>query len=171
MMVKNYLLFLTFMAYFYPYSSIRADDSPKVQTLPLQRESELAKLDQTFMQAWFDGEKDQWIRGTDSADGKVMLRYRAFVRAEHTANIILVHGYGERIEKFAEIAYDFHQAGYSVFLLDQRGFGLSGWLNPEGSKAIYVERFENYARDVEQFIEGIVKPQSSSRPVYIFAHS
>lgn len=168
-MVKNYLLFLTFMAYFYPYSSIRADDSPKVQTLPLQRESELAKLDQSFMQAWFDGEKDQWIRGTDSADGKVMLRYRAFVRAEHTANIILVHGYGERIEKFRELAFDIYSQGFNVFLYDQRGFGLSTRLSQDNN-GVYVDRFDNYVWDLQKFVQFIDKEQAN-KPKFIFSHS
>ncbi len=120
---------------------------------------------------WFEAQPDQFMRSSIASTGLVELRYKTFLRAQPRANIIIVHGYGERIEKYSEIVYDFYSAGYNVFILDQRGFGRSTRINPEATKAIYVENFSDYAKDLEQFLIQIVQAQGSARPIFIFAHS
>jgi|GEM_PF-934249 len=120
---------------------------------------------------WFEAQPDQFMSSNIPSSGPVNLRYRAFLRPQPRANITIVHGYGERIEKFSEIVYDFYSAGFNVFILDQRGFGRSTRINPEGGKAIYVENFADYAKDLEQFLLQVVQPQGSARPSLLFAHS
>jgi lysophospholipase len=98
------------------------------------------------------------------------LRYKSFIQDKARGHIVLVHGYGERIEKLMEMGFDFHQAGFNVFAFDQRGYGRSTRLNPERKDSIYVDRFEDYVLDLEQFIVEVVEPQGQ-RPTFIFAHS
>jgi lysophospholipase len=119
---------------------------------------------------WFQSQPDQFLTSKVPSSQPVQLRYRTFINEKSRAQIVIVHGYGERIEKLMEMAYDFHQAGYSVYTYDQRGFGRSTRINPDGKDSIYVDEFGHYTKDLEQFLTEVVRP-SSPKPTFLFAHS
>ncbi|HYX31651.1 MAG TPA: alpha/beta fold hydrolase [Oligoflexus sp.] len=119
---------------------------------------------------WFNSQPDQFFTSAVVTPQPVILRYKSFLKNTARGQIVLVHGYGERSEKFMELAYDFYQADYNVFVYDQRGFGRSTRLNPEGKDSIYVESFDHYARDLEQFLVQVVRAPGS-QPTFLFAHS
>jgi len=134
------------------------------------RESTFSEWAQKTMVPWFNSQPDQFFTSAIPSPKPVLLRYRSFMQNKAKANIVLVHGYGERSEKFMEMAYDFHQAGLNVFVYDQRGFGRSTRLNPEGKDAIYVETFAHYVKDLEQFLVEVVGAPAA-KPTFLFAHS
>lgn len=53
------------------------------------------------------------------------LYYENFIIRNPKASIVLVHGFGESIEKFYELIYYFNQNGYSVYALEHRGHSRS----------------------------------------------
>jgi lysophospholipase len=119
---------------------------------------------------WFLRQPDQFITSKVPAARPVVLRYKTFLQDKARGQIVIVHGYGERIEKHMEMIFDFHQAGFNVFAFDQRGYGRSTRLNPEGKDSIYVDRFDDYTQDLEQFFTEVVKPHGPG-PAFVFSHS
>ena len=80
-----------------------------------------------------------------------------------------MHGLSEFTKKFYEIAWYFYLEGYSVYLYDQRCHGRSCRL---GARAdiLHVDKFSDYAKDLNEFIKGIVL-KTSDKPVYLYSHS
>lgn len=138
--------------------------------LGTDREAIYGDWAQKELQPWFQNHLDQLLTSKVPSSRNVVLRYKSFMRDKARGHIVIVHGYGERIEKHMEMAFDFYQAGFNVFALDQRGFGRSTRLNPEGKDSIYVDRFEDYVKDLEQFLVEVVHAQDRL-PTFLFAHS
>lgn len=138
----------------------------------LGREKNFGTFMQTEVEPWFTGAKTGFIEGSPARGKPVRLFYRAFQQSSARANIVLVHGFGERSEKFAELAYDFYRAGLNVYIYDQRGFGLSSRLHT-GNAGVYVDQFAAYAVDLKIFIEKVVQGDEGGPrlPLLVFAHS
>ena len=85
------------------------------------------------------------------------------------ASIVIVHGLSEFSKKYYEIATYFLNQGYNVFLFDQRCHGLSDRLT-ERIDLIHVDRFDDYAADLEQYINAVVLP-ADPKPLYLYSHS
>lgn len=103
-----------------------------------------------------------------TSDNK-QLYYEYYLANESRGSVVVVHGLSEFTKKFYEATYYFLNMGYNVFLYDQRGHGLS---HRETSRPelIYFDTFYRLAADLDEFIEGIVKP-ASDKPLYIYSHS
>jgi lysophospholipase len=71
--------------------------------------------------------------------------------------IVISSGRVEMALKYAELCYELVQAGYSVFILDHRGQGLSQRELHNPHKG-YVADFSLYQQDLAQFIQQIVLP-------------
>ena len=82
--------------------------------------------------------------------------------------IVLVHGFGEYIEKFYELIYYLNNEGYSVYALEHRGHSHSEKYNPQKSQ-VYVEDYNYYVDDLKTFIDKEVS--SKNKKIYLFAHS
>ena len=82
--------------------------------------------------------------------------------------IVLVHGFGEYIEKFYELIYYLTKEGYSVYALEHRGHSHSAKLNSNKSQ-VYVEDYNYYVNDLKKFIDSEVIPKNNK--MYLFAHS
>ncbi|MBI3542798.1 MAG: alpha/beta fold hydrolase [Deltaproteobacteria bacterium] len=97
------------------------------------------------------------------------LRYLSFVTPNERGAIVVVNGRAETFVKYAELAYDLHAQGYSVYLYDHRGQGLSDRLlaNP---RIGHVERFDDYVTDLETFIHDVVDARPHARR-FLVAHS
>lgn len=103
------------------------------------------------------------------ADGKA-LHYEAYDKLLSRGNIIILHGFTESAEKFREIAYYFRKAGYSVFVPDLRGHGKSCRTSEKEGK-VEIDSFDTYSKDLDAFIESVVKPMGANRETYIYSHS
>jgi len=85
--------------------------------------------------------------------------------------IILVHGFGEHIDRYDTLAALFVQKGFLVAGLDHQGHGQS-----EGDRA-FVVAFSDYVADVVQFIEEVQdevmvgSEGATPPPLFLFGHS
>ena len=104
-----------------------------------------------------------------SFDG-LTLRYRYFKVENAKASIVVLHGVTEFLQKYYEMAWYFLNSGYNVFLFDQRGHGYSGREVP-GEHLTHVKDFEDYVKDLDALIKGLVEPNSDGAPVYLMSHS
>ena len=109
-------------------------------------------------------------RGTLTAFDGLSLYYEHFPKEGAQRCLVLVHGFTEFSEKYHELCGYFRQAGYHVFLYDQRGHGLSG-RQVQPLSLSHVDSYEDYRKDLEQFMQEVVYPEAKGRPVYLFGHS
>lgn len=95
--------------------------------------------------------------GVLTGNGDIPLHYYAHHTPGARQAIVISSGRMEMAVKYAELCYELVQAGYSIFLLDHRGQGLSGreLANPDKG---YVADFSLYQQDLELFLRHIVLP-------------
>jgi len=105
----------------------------------------------------------------ESFDG-LNLHYVIARADEEKAVVTIFHGKGEFFEKLEELVYVFIKNGFSVFFLEQRGFGRSARLTGEIDK-IHVESFDDYVRDQWDFFWKVVMKESHSDIRFMYAHS
>ena len=104
----------------------------------------------------------------NSFDGQQIF-YEYFLAENSRASVVLVHGLSEFTKKYYEVTYYFLRMGYNVFLYDQRCHGFSCRLT-DRIDLIHVDRFSDYADDLDTYINKIVL-SASSAPVYLYSHS
>lgn len=90
----------------------------------------------------------QYFNGKDG----VKIHFVEFSQEKEKGAIALLPGQSEPAIKYAEAAYDLYQAGYSVYVLDHRGQGLSSRLLADPQKS-HVGDFMDYVADAETFIK------------------
>ena len=123
------------------------------------------KLPEQITTFWQQGLFNSFL-GVD----EVSIHYAQFIQQEAEQPIIvIVPGRCESYLKYQELSFDLYQQGYSIFIIDHRGQGLSGRLLTNLNKG-YVVRFQDYVEDLRYFIENIVTPHCSDKP-YLLAHS
>lgn len=90
----------------------------------------------------------------------------AFIESEQTPKAIvqLVHGFGEAIEHYIDLAESLAQLGYCVFFHDQRGFG------PEAVKKGVTEGYDEMQKDIST-IAGYIKGKFPELPLFLMGHS
>lgn len=112
-------------------------------------------------------------RATFSGKDGIQLAYEMYLQhgPEQDA-IILVSGRAESFVKYHELIYDLYRNGYSVFVYDHRGQGLSDRIlkDPSDERKGYVEQFDDYVEDLNRFIEDIVAPTAPQK-MFLLAHS
>ncbi len=111
-------------------------------------------------------EKDGYFEAYD----KTQIYYRTYILENGLKNIVIVHGFTENSEKYREIIYYFLKCGFNVFVFDLRGHGYSDRLVSDMSK-VHVNDFDDYVKDLEFFVEKIVKPSCYNKPLCVFSHS
>lgn len=88
--------------------------------------------------------------------------------------VLVVNGRTESLLKYREVAYDLWQNGYSVYLYDHRGQGLSereaAVAAPDTRERGHVERFDDYVDDLLTFIRTHVIPARHAVH-HLLAHS
>lgn len=114
---------------------------------------------------WAQG-KFQQFKGKHN----LTIHYAFFRNKLSSSTVIISSGRCESYLKYKETIFELYQQGYSVFILDHRGQGLSERMLINTHKG-YVEHFDDYAHDLFQFITTIVNPASANPPPYLLAHS
>ncbi len=107
--------------------------------------------------------------GSFNAFDNTKIYYEFFLSEGNRASIVIVHGLSEFTKKFYEFIYYMLNQGYNLFIYDQRCHGLSGRLTNHRD-LLHVDRFDDYVRDLNQFMDEVVIPQTD-KPVYLYAHS
>ncbi|MDP5130582.1 MAG: alpha/beta fold hydrolase [Paraglaciecola sp.] len=100
---------------------------------------------------------------------KLSLAYAWVKHPNAIGSIVISSGRIEAYVKYKEVMYDLYQNGYSVFIHDHRGQGLSDRMtgNPHMG---YVDDFGDYVADLDLFIQQIVLPNSQEKP-HLLCHS
>lgn len=98
------------------------------------------------------------------------IHYEAYTRNDAKANVIIMHGFTENVEKFWEMAYYFLQANCNVFMYDQRGHGFSDRIYGKAG-TVKIDSFDDYVKDLDVFIQKIVLPMADGLSLYAYSHS
>ena len=98
------------------------------------------------------------------------LYYRWYPTENSIGTVVLVHGLSEFTEKFYELSWYLREQGYNVLVYDQRGHGRSSRLT-EPDSVLHVDRFDDYANDLDRMITQVALPLSDGMPLYLLGHS
>lgn len=93
----------------------------------------------------------------------ITITYAYVVHPDALGSIVISSGRIEAFIKYKEVLYDLYQSGYSVFIHDHRGQGLSGRMCPNPHMG-YVVSFDDYVADFKTFVQEVVKPNSTQKP-------
>ncbi|WP_371375820.1 alpha/beta fold hydrolase [Thalassotalea aquiviva] len=127
------------------------------ETLLERYQSEIANV-------WKQGE----FRYFNSFDG-LHIHYALFDLKPAAPWIVMSPGRVESYIKYKELTYDLINQGYNVAIIDHRGQGLSDRMLDDPHKG-YVQHFDDYAKDLQQFITTIVQPKAKNN-LFLLAHS
>ena len=117
-----------------------------------------------------------WQQGNFSSFSgvdNVRINYASFINKIENRPakcLIISSGRSESYLKYKELSYDLFNHGYSVFLIDHRGQGLSQRLLTDSHKG-HVDSFQYYVDDFKTFIDDIVMPHCQESKPYLLAHS
>ena len=101
---------------------------------------------------------------------EVIINYASFIQLQKGAPaLVIVPGRSESYLKYQELVFDLYRQGYSLYIIDHRGQGLSGRLLSNQQKG-YVTKFQDYVDDLRYLIENILPKTTSGKP-YLLAHS
>jgi len=83
--------------------------------------------------------------------------------------VVISQGRNESVLKYKEVAYDLHQQGYDIFLIDHRGQGFSERFGGDQHRG-YVENFQDYADDLNHYITTLQLNKKYTQR-YLLSHS
>jgi len=118
---------------------------------------------------------DRGQAGTITGQGGLNLALRRFLqpdRATEQGAITIVSGRTETMLKYKEVVYDLYRNGWSVYIHDHRGQGLSdreSAVRDQPQKG-HVERFDDFVADLDTVLTTQVLPAGHARRV-LWAHS
>lgn len=98
------------------------------------------------------------------------LHFEFYGQEEPKGTIVISYGFTESCEKYHELIYYMHRAGYQAAVVDHRGHGKS-LREVDDSQLVHVENFLQYADDLHSFITEEVMPRAKKTPLYLYAHS
>ncbi len=99
---------------------------------------------------------------------KFKVFYRCITPPEKLSNILIIwlHGYTAHSDLYLNVAKELTKHGYSVCMYDQRGHGRTA----QGYERGYVESFEDFLIDLEQFTL-FAKDKFGSEKIVLIGHS
>ncbi|WP_337079952.1 alpha/beta fold hydrolase [Aeromonas dhakensis] len=132
----------------------------------LTPEADVATLhQQTLPDFWRQHAVESAFKGKDG----ITTRYAALRQAKVDRAILIVNGRVESYLKYQELAWDLWRQGYSLYLIDHRGQGLSDRLLADQEKG-YVDQFDDYVLDLKQFHDEVIA-QDQPAKLFLLAHS
>lgn len=132
----------------------------------LTPEADVATLhQQTLPDFWRQHAVESAFKGKDG----ITIRYAALRQAKVDRAILIVNGRVESYLKYQELAWDLWRQGYSLYLIDHRGQGLSDRLLADQEKG-YVDQFDDYVLDLKQFHDEVIA-QDQPAKLFLLAHS
>ena len=115
---------------------------------------------------------DQWSQSASFKGEKgLKIHYRIYGKKQaHTKPLIIVPGFAESSLKYLEVAYDLIQNSFSpIYVIDHRNQGASDRALEQDKG--YIEDFSFYSKDLQYFINNIVKVEHPHQKPYLLAHS
>lgn len=91
------------------------------------------------------------------------------IETGNTKAIVISQGRNESVLKYKEVAYDFNQQGYDVFLIDHRGQGFSERFGGDQHRG-YVVNFQDYVDDLNHYVLSL-ELEKKYQQRYLLSHS
>lgn len=107
--------------------------------------------------------------GSFAGAAGVAIYYKIFRQQEKGPAIMISAGRTEAAIKYKELIFDLYNNGYSVYIHDHRGQGLSGRMADDPEMG-YIDTFQFYVDDMKSFYEDFVRP-AGHNGIYLMAHS
>ncbi len=124
-------------------------------------------MNQTVVPALKEIRRDRMVPGKDGNE----LFVSVFPAEDPKGTVIIHHGFTENVEKFSEVIFALHKAGYTVGMHDARGHGRS-YREPgvdSASGDTHIGRFDDYVEDLETLMKTAYK--DLPYPRYLLCHS
>ena len=133
----------------------------------LSTESSLMIVDHTRK---IDSLYNTGVDGYFDGANNVKIYYKYFIQDSlEKGAIVISDGRTEAVVKYKEVIFDLFNNGYSVYIHDHRGQGLSGRMVADTDMG-YVDEFQNYINDMKYFYDNFVTSQRHKN-IYLLAHS
>jgi lysophospholipase len=108
--------------------------------------------------------------GSFGGQAGIRIAYASYEVAAERGALVILPGKSESFLKYAELIYDLRASGYSLYLMDHRGTGLSGALLDDDPGKTHVESFDDYVQDLATFVDQVVDARPHARRV-LLGHS
>ncbi len=112
---------------------------------------------------------DSGKKGIFAGKADVQIYYRIFEQADTEKVILISSGRTEAAIKYTELIFDLFKNGYSIYIHDHRGQGLSGRMT-EDPEMGYIDTFQFYIDDMKFFYDNYLKSKNYKK-TYLLAHS
>lgn len=119
--------------------------------------SKIEKFYTTAKEGFFEGKANKSIH------------YRVYEQPTIDKAILISSGRTEAAIKYKELIYDLYQNGYSVYIHDHRGQGLSDRMTTHADMG-YIDEFQYYIDDMKQFYTNMIAPKKYPA-IFLLAHS
>ncbi|MDH4198746.1 MAG: lysophospholipase [Spirochaetia bacterium] len=102
----------------------------------------------------------------NSSVDRLDLHYRAYISKKYSPKkcIVIQHGFGEHSGRYQNVLDSFENTGYSLFIFDMRGHGLSKGIRGAGPA------FDSFVKDLQSFIAYVQKKYKMEKP-FLLGHS
>ena len=126
----------------------------------LQDESYSQKIENFYN----DGKEGNFVGKND-----VEIYYKIFEQENKEKVILISSGRTEAAIKYKELIFDLFNKGYSIYIHDHRGQGLSGRMTKDPEMG-YIDTFQFYIDDMKFFYDTYLKPNNYKK-TFLLAHS
>ena len=109
-----------------------------------------------------------------SADDRLQLSYAKLLTPKAKGVVVISNGRTETYLKYKELAFDLARTGYSVYIHDHRGQGMSPRLQPDPGEHDkgHVDQFDDYVEDMRAFVLKVVRPEQPPQvKFFLLGHS
>lgn len=132
-----------------------------------EQQSELLRMrhDHYIAPFWDKHVANGYFSGKDN----LQIAYAYVLHPEAIGTIAISSGRIETLLKYKELVFNLYHAGYSVFIHDHRGQGLSDRMTPNPHQG-YVETFDDYVTDFKIFYDKVITVKTQHQPI-VLAHS
>jgi len=112
---------------------------------------------------------DKGKEGTFVGKANIPIYYKIFEQQDNEKAILISSGRTEAAIKYKELIFDLYNNGYSIYIHDHRGQGLSGRMTDDPEMG-YIDTFQFYMDDMKYFYDNLLKPINYKKR-YLLAHS
>lgn len=113
---------------------------------------------------WDQHAQSHYFQGVDSKN-----IHTVAITSGNDKVIVISQGRNESVLKYKEVAYDLHQQGYDLFLIDHRGQGFSERFGGDQYRG-HVEDFQDYVDDLNQYVTSLELDKKYNHR-YLLSHS
>ena len=108
--------------------------------------------------------------GYFTGKNEIQIYYKTYIQSKKKSPAILISsGRAEAAVKYKELIFDLYNNGYSVYIHDHRGQGLSGRMTEDPHMG-YIDTFQFYIDDMKYFYDTILL-KTDHKKKYLLSHS